>query len=746
MKKIKFIVMFIILSILIDVTLPLISKANNIMTEDNIIKNEVIENDKNNIISNNVINEEKDNITTNEIINNNVTDKTTNDITKNEKSNQIINKNITTNEKVITDDNSKYLIEKQQTLSVKYSSHVQDFGWQNEVENGSTSGTTGKNKKIEAVKISLINNTSNIIIKYKTYVQSIGWQNDISNGAISGTTGRNLRMDAIKIWLENTNDYSVMYRTHIQDYGWQDWTYDGVISGSLGDDKKIEAIEIKIVPKVQNSEIAISYSSHVQDIGWESEKQQFDISGTTGKNKKIEALKLSLKNATNEINIKYTTYVEKSGWQSWVTNGKISGTTGRNLKVYGVRIKLEGTTNYSVEYRAHIQDYGWSNWKKNGDIVGNIAENKKIEAIQIKIVKETRSDSTSIGVEYYTYLHGFSDNENKIEINGETSGTTGENRKLEGLQIELKNAPKSAHIKYKAHVQDIGWMDYVQDGQIAGIIEHNLKVEAIQIKLEGMDSYTVEYKAHVQDIGWTNWYIDGETAGTTGQNKKIEAIQVRIVPKYKRYYKGVDVSYAQKEINYDKLVATGQVNFMIARIGWYSESRKVFNVDEQFKRNYKLIRQNNIPLGAYFYSYAESVDEAKTEAEQVVKYLKESGQTRYELPIFYDIEDKCQIALDKQTRTNMVISFCEILKNAGYKVGVYSYLYWLTNYMYLNQLPDDYSIWVAQYKGNDDGSLPDNIYKYLETHDIWQYTSKGKIDGINSEVCVDICYKKYFLN
>ena len=64
-------------------------------------------------------------------------------------------------------------------------------------------------------------------------------------------------------------------------------------------------------------------------------------------------------------------------------------------------------------------------------------------------------------------------------------------------------------------------MDWVKDGQIAGVMNKGLKIEAIKVELEGLDNYTVEYKAHVQDYGWTDWYIDGETAGTTGKNKKI---------------------------------------------------------------------------------------------------------------------------------------------------------------------------------------------------------------------------------
>lgn len=627
-------------------------------------------------------------------------------------------------------------------IEVKYSSHIQDIGWQDYVKNGEESGTTGRNLKIEAIKIDLINKTSNVSVKYTTYVEGIEWQEYVKNGEESGTTGKNLKIEGIKICLEGTDEYSIMYRTHIQDYGWQDWKYDNEISGKINAGKKIEAIEIKIIPKIEK-EINVKYSSHVQDIGWQKEMNSGEISGTVGQNLKIEALKIELENSVKGMEIRYKTYIENNGWQHWIYNGNISGTTGKNLKVYGVRIELIGTNEYSIQYRVHSQDDGWGDWKNNGDVAGNITQNKKIEGIQIRIVKQNNIQN-EIGVEYYTYLQGVSLNENKVESNGDISGTTGENRMVEAIQIELKNASSNSHVKYKTHIQNVGWVDWTRDGQISGIINSGLKIEAIKIELEGMLDYTIEYKVHVQDVGWTEWHIDGETAGTTGKNKRIEAIQIRIVEKQQKYYKGIDVSYWQGNINFDKLENSGQIDYIITRIGWYSHDSEKLVIDTKFERNYKETRNRNIALGAYFYSYATSIEGAKKEAESVVDYLKNSAQTNYELPIFYDIEDDRQISLGKDTITQMSIVFCETLKNAGFNVGVYSYSYWLENYMNLNLLPNDYSIWVAHYDKEHDGTLPENIYKYADKYDMWQYSSKGSVSGINGDVDMNICYKKYF--
>lgn len=104
---------------------------------------------------------------------------------------------------------------------------------------------------------------------------------------------------------------------------------------------------------------------------------------------------------------------------------------------------------------------------------------------------------------------------------------------------------------------------------------------------------------------------------------------------------------------------------------------------------------------------------------------------------------KCQTS-GKETLTQMAISFGEVLKKAGYKVGIYSYAYWLETYMDLAKIPNDYALWVADYGSGSSSELPDDIYKYAQNHDIWQYTDSGKVDGIDGVVDMNICYKKYF--
>jgi uncharacterized protein YjdB len=113
---------------------------------------------------------------------------------------------------------------------------------------------------------------------------------------------------------------------------------------------------------------------------------------------------------------------------------------------------------------------------------------------------------------------------------GQTAGTEGLYKRMEAIRIQLNNAPAGMRIKYQAHVQSIGWQNWIYDDQVAGTEGKYLRMEAIRIQLEGApEGYHVEYQAHVQSIGWQNWVRDGQLAGTTGKAKRMEALRIRIV-------------------------------------------------------------------------------------------------------------------------------------------------------------------------------------------------------------------------
>ena len=134
---------------------------------------------------------------------------------------------------------------------ITYQTHIQDIGWQGNVKDGQTSGTSGRSLRLEGIKINLENQQYDGNIEYATHVQNIGWQNYVKNGTMSGTSGKSLRLEAIRIRLTGTmaQKYDVYYRVHCQNFGWMGWAKNGESAGSAGYSYRLEAIQICLVKK-----------------------------------------------------------------------------------------------------------------------------------------------------------------------------------------------------------------------------------------------------------------------------------------------------------------------------------------------------------------------------------------------------------------------------------------------------------------------------------------------------------------
>ena len=138
------------------------------------------------------------------------------------------------------------------STNIMYKTHVQSFGWQNWVLNGTMSGTSGKAKRLEGINIKLSNAAYAGGIQYQTHIQKNGWEQKWKkDGEMSGTSGEAKRLEAIRIKLygEMANRFDVYYRVHAQSYGWLGWAKNGEESGTAGLAKRLEGIQIVLVPK-----------------------------------------------------------------------------------------------------------------------------------------------------------------------------------------------------------------------------------------------------------------------------------------------------------------------------------------------------------------------------------------------------------------------------------------------------------------------------------------------------------------
>ncbi|MBQ8165478.1 MAG: Ig domain-containing protein [Lachnospiraceae bacterium] len=119
------------------------------------------------------------------------------------------------------------------------------------------------------------------------------------------------------------------------------------------------------------------------------------------------------------------------------------------------------------------------------------------------------------------------------KTNGAVSGTTGQSKRLEGIEIALTGNKYSGSIIYSTHVQSYGWMKEVSDGMMSGTSGESKRLESIKIRLEGevADYYDIYYRVHAQSYGWLGWAKNGAPAGTAGYSKRLEAIQILLVEK-----------------------------------------------------------------------------------------------------------------------------------------------------------------------------------------------------------------------
>lgn len=197
-------------------------------------------------------------------------------------------------------------------------------------------------------------------------------------------------------------------------------------------------------------------------------------------------------------------------------------------------------------------------------------------------------------------------------------------------------------------------------------------------------------------------------------------------------HKGIDVSTYQEKIDWKK-VADDDVEYAFIRLGIRGYTEGEIKKDDAFEYNIKEALKNNIETGVYFFSQATSVEEAKEEAEFVLDELEPYNIT---YPVVLDVEavsaDNARTKdLTKEERTEYAVAFCEMIKNAGYTPMIYGNLKSFMLLLDIEQL-EDYDKWLAAY-GTE-------IY-FPYDFKIWQYTDKGKVSGINTEVDINISFE-----
>ena len=189
--------------------------------------------------------------------------------------------------------------------------------------------------------------------------------------------------------------------------------------------------------------------------------------------------------------------------------------------------------------------------------------------------------------------------------------------------------------------------------------------------------------------------------------------------------KCIDISEWNGDINFSKVKSAG-ITCVIIRAGYGKDPNQE---DNEFQKYYKQAKAAGLNVGAYWYSYATSVDAAKAEVRNCMKTIR--GK-EFDLPVFLDVEEYRQAVLPRRTLTDIISTFCDGVKGYGFDVGMYSAKSMLVDSAYPDELASKYLIWMA---------APNNSYNELPPFvDIHQYSWKGKVDGISEKVDMNYIY------
>ncbi len=196
---------------------------------------------------------------------------------------------------------------------------------------------------------------------------------------------------------------------------------------------------------------------------------------------------------------------------------------------------------------------------------------------------------------------------------------------------------------------------------------------------------------------------------------------------------GIDVSKWNKEIDWESVKAAG-VDFVIIRCGYRGSKTGALVEDPYFKKNVEGAEAAGLKVGIYFFTQATTEIEAVEEASMALMLCR---NYKLALPIFIDTEgaggNGRADGLGVETRTAVCEAFCRTIDNSGFNAGVYASKNWFTNNLNTENL-SDYTIWLAQYS---------RAATYDGRYDLWQYTSAGTIDGIETRVDLNMCYKDF---
>ncbi|MDE6387122.1 MAG: glycoside hydrolase family 25 [Lachnospiraceae bacterium] len=207
---------------------------------------------------------------------------------------------------------------------------------------------------------------------------------------------------------------------------------------------------------------------------------------------------------------------------------------------------------------------------------------------------------------------------------------------------------------------------------------------------------------------------------------------------------GIDVAKYQGTIDWSQVASSG-IDFAMVRVGYRADVSREICADTNAKYNMQEASKNGIKVGAYFFSTATTIEEAKEEADWVADYI---SQYQITYPVAYDCEgfdkpDSAQYNLTNSQRTDIAIAFLQEIYNRGYTPMFYASMGELSGNTKWDttRIEGTYRIWVSQYPAVPYPQTAQSSYG--GTHAMWQYTNRGTVAGIGRPVDVNVAYFGY---
>ena len=407
--------------------------------------------------------------------------------------------------------------------------------------------------------------------------------------------------------------------------------------------------------------------------------------------------------------------------------GQITGVQDANKKDLTIKASTEITINAAAALTLALdRTEAWIGVNKNTTLAATVTNYKSDSG-----VTWTTSDKTVATVDEKGVVTGVKAGSAKITATTKEKDASGKNLTATCVVTVNSDAMNDTNTKLKDKNGNQLYVKNTDGSYREAVYADYFTASEFYMKTEGQYAYT----------GWQT--INGKTYFYDKSGKAVTGTQIiqgvtynfgsdgAIQTSVNGSKFGIDISRHNGKIDWNAVKSSG-VDYVIIRCGYRGSSSGALITDQNFQSNIKGATAAGLKVGIYVFSQAVNEVEAVKEASLAVSLAKGYKLT---YPIFIDTESSGGRAdkIDVATRTAVVNAFCQTVQSAGYQAGIYASKTWFETKLSMGSV-GNYRIWLAQY-----AAAP----TYSGRYDMWQYSSKGTISGINGKVDLNLSYLAY---